>query len=129
VVTPLISFEVSSESQLCKVAYSQVMELWHHGNFMKCFLPLTLRMFLDIQITFPRTGGIIVQNLMVVSLAITHIVKFLKYASKINVIHEDTLIRLFLVSLEAGQKSWVKNCCSPKSISSLTFLIDEFLRQ
>jgi hypothetical protein len=35
------------------------------------------------------------------SSAITHVVKFLKYASKINVIHEDVLIRLFLVSLEA----------------------------
>jgi hypothetical protein len=56
-------------------------------------------------------------------------VKFLKYASEINVIHEDTLIRLFLVSLEARQKNWVKNCCSPRSISSLTIFIDEFLKQ
>jgi hypothetical protein len=42
------------------------------------------------------------------TLAITHIVRFLKYTSKINVIHEDVLIKLFLVSLEPRQKFWVR---------------------
>jgi hypothetical protein len=62
------------------------------------------------------------------SSAITHVVKFLKYTSKINVIHKDVLIRLFLISLEARQKNWVKHSCSPKSISSLAVFIEEFLK-
>jgi hypothetical protein len=60
------------------------------------------------------------------SLAITHVVKFLKYTSEINVIHEDVLIRFFLLSLEARQKNWVKHSLSPKSISSLTFSLKNF---
>jgi hypothetical protein len=62
------------------------------------------------------------------SSVITHVVKFLKYTSDINVIHEDVLIRLFLLSLEARQKNWVKHSCNPKSISSLAVFIEEFLK-
>jgi hypothetical protein len=58
------------------------------------------------------------------SSTITHVVKFLKYASKINVVHEDVLIRFFLVSLEARQNNWVKKSLSPKSIPSLTVFIE-----
>jgi hypothetical protein len=39
------------------------------------------------------------------SLAITHVVKFLKYTSEINVIHEDRLIWFFFLSLEVRQKN------------------------
>jgi hypothetical protein len=68
------------------------------------------------------------------SSAITHVVKFLKYTSEINVIHEDVLIRLFLSKiwhghLEARQKNWVKHSCSPKSISSIAMFIEEFLKR
>jgi hypothetical protein len=63
------------------------------------------------------------------SLAIDHVVKFLKYTFEINVIHEDLLIRFFLISLEGRQKNWVKHSLGPKSISSLTIFIEEFLKQ
>jgi len=57
-------------------------------------------------------------------LAITHVLKFLKYNLEINVIHEHVLIRLFLLSLEARQKNWVKHPYSPKSISSIAVFIE-----
>jgi hypothetical protein len=44
------------------------------------------------------------------------------------VIHEFMLLRLFLLSLEARKKNWVKNSCSLKSISSLVVFIEEFLK-
>jgi hypothetical protein len=56
-------------------------------------------------------------------------VNFLKYVSEINVTHQDVLIRLFLLSLETRQKNWVKHTLNPKSISSLTIFIEEFLKQ
>jgi hypothetical protein len=53
------------------------------------------------------------------SSTITQVVKFLKYTSKINVIHEYVLIRLFVLSLEEKKKDWVKHSCNPKSIFSI----------
>jgi hypothetical protein len=38
------------------------------------------------------------------SLNITYVVNFLKYISKIDVTHQDVLIRLFLLSLETRKK-------------------------
>lgn len=35
--------------------------------------------------------------------AINHVVTFLRYTSKINVIHDDALIKLFVYSLERDQ--------------------------
>jgi hypothetical protein len=52
------------------------------------------------------------------SQAIINIVSLLKYVSKLNVMHEDVLIKIFLVSLEGDQKIWVKNCSDPRTISS-----------
>jgi hypothetical protein len=63
------------------------------------------------------------------SLAITHVVNFLKYVSEIDVTHQDVLIRLFFLSLETRQKDWVKHTLNPKSISSLTIFIEEFLKR
>jgi hypothetical protein len=54
---------------------------------------------------------------------------FLKYFLKIDVMHQDVLIRLFFLSLETRQKEWVKHILSPKSISSLTKFIHKFLKR
>jgi hypothetical protein len=62
------------------------------------------------------------------SLVVTHVVNFLKYVSEINVTYQDVLIRLLLLSLETRQKNWVKHTLNPKSISSLTIFIEEFLK-
>jgi hypothetical protein len=44
------------------------------------------------------------------------------------VTQQGVLIRLYLVSLETRQNNWVKHTLYPKSISSLTVFIEEFLR-
>jgi hypothetical protein len=62
------------------------------------------------------------------SLAITHVVNLLRYVSEIDVTHQDVLIRLFFLSLETKRKGWVKHTLNPKSISSLTISIEEFLK-
>jgi hypothetical protein len=46
--------------------------------------------------------------------SVTHVVKFLKYISQINVIHDDVLIRLFLLYLEVIKNNWVKHSLNPK---------------
>jgi hypothetical protein len=44
------------------------------------------------------------------------------------VTHQDVLIRLFFLSMETRKKEWVKHTLNPKSISSLTIFIEEFLK-
>jgi hypothetical protein len=46
----------------------------------------------------------------------------------LSVQHEDVCLRLFLLSLGNEQRDWIKNSCKPRSISSLTILIREFLK-
>jgi hypothetical protein len=53
----------------------------------------------------------------------------MKYASSLNVLHEDVLMKIFVSSLESSQKDWLAHSCDPKSIPSSTKLIEEFLRQ
>jgi hypothetical protein len=53
------------------------------------------------------------------SLAITHVVNFLKLFSNIDVTHQDVLIRLFFLSLETRQTDWDRHTLNAKSISSL----------
>jgi hypothetical protein len=60
--------------------------------------------------------------------SISHVVNFLKYASKINVMHEDVLMRLLAYSLEGKQRDWVIHSCSPRSISSIVDFIEIFLK-
>jgi hypothetical protein len=52
----------------------------------------------------------------------------MKYASRLNVLHEDVLMKIFVSSLESSQKYWLAHSCDPKSIPSSTKLIEEFLR-
>jgi hypothetical protein len=52
----------------------------------------------------------------------------MKYASSLNVLHEDVLMKIFVSSLESSQRSWLAHSCKPKSIPSSTNLIEEFLR-
>jgi hypothetical protein len=54
---------------------------------------------------------------------------YMKYASSLNVLHEDVLMKIFVSSLESSQKDWLAHSCDPKSIPSSTKLIEEFLRQ
>jgi hypothetical protein len=53
----------------------------------------------------------------------------MKYASSLNVPHEDVLMKIFVSSLESSQKDWLAHSCGPKSIPSSTILIEEFVRQ
>jgi hypothetical protein len=62
------------------------------------------------------------------SFPIIHVMNFLKYVSEIDVTHQDVLIRLFFLSLETRQTDRVENTLKPKSISSLTIFIEEFLK-
>ena len=62
------------------------------------------------------------------SSAIAHVVKFSKYTSELNVIHEDVIMRLFMIPLEARQRNWVKHSCIPKSIPSMEVFILKFLK-
>jgi hypothetical protein len=58
------------------------------------------------------------------SLVVTHVVKFLKYVSNIDMMHQDVIIRLFFLSLETRQKNWAKCTLNPKRKSSLTIFIE-----
>jgi hypothetical protein len=60
--------------------------------------------------------------------ATQHVTSFLDFVSRLNVMHEDVLIRLFVYSLEGDPRTWIKSCCRPKEISSLTGLIQVFLK-
>jgi hypothetical protein len=39
------------------------------------------------------------------TLAVTHVVNYMKYASSLNVLHEDVLMKIFVSSLESSQRS------------------------
>jgi hypothetical protein len=62
------------------------------------------------------------------TLAVTHVVNYMKYASSLNVLHEDVLMKIFVSSLESSQRSWLAHSCNPRSIPSSTNLIEEFLK-
>jgi hypothetical protein len=38
-----------------------------------------------------------------------HVTSFLKFVSKLNIIHEDVFIKLFVYSLEGDPKTWIKH--------------------
>jgi hypothetical protein len=58
------------------------------------------------------------------SLTFTHVMNYMKYASSLNVLHEDVLMKIFMSSLESSQKDWFAHSCDPKSILSYTKLIE-----
>jgi hypothetical protein len=62
------------------------------------------------------------------SLAIPHIVNFLRYISDINVSHEDVMVRLFIYSFEMEQRDWVRYYGGPKSITSMALFFEIFLK-
>ena len=53
---------------------------------------------------------------------------YMKYASSLNVLHEDVLMNIFVSSLESSQRSCLAHSCDLKSIPSSTKLMEEFLR-
>lgn len=61
------------------------------------------------------------------SSTIDHIAKFIEYASEINLVHEDALMKLFINSLGIDQREWIIYSCGPGSISSIKVLIEKFL--
>ena len=58
------------------------------------------------------------------SSAFDHVARFATYTSKVDVVHQDVLIMLFIRSLQ-GHFSWLYNC-KPRSISSIEALFDNF---
>jgi len=62
------------------------------------------------------------------TLAVTHVVNYIRYALSINVLHENVLMKIFVSSLESSQSKWLAHSCDPKSIRSSTKLVEEFLR-
>jgi hypothetical protein len=63
------------------------------------------------------------------SLVIPHIENFLRYISEINVTLEDVMMRLFVYSFEKEQCDWVKHCGGPKSITSIDFFFELFMKR
>jgi len=57
-----------------------------------------------------------------------HISSFFKAITKLNIMHEDVLMKLFVFSLEGYSNTWIKHCCRPKKIYSLADLFKVFLK-
>jgi hypothetical protein len=62
------------------------------------------------------------------SSAIVHVVIFSKYTFEMDVIHDNVLVRLFILSLDVKQRDWVRHYCIPKRIPSMVFFLWEFLK-
>lgn len=62
------------------------------------------------------------------SLAIPHIENFLRNISKINVTHEDVMMKIFVYSFGMEQCNWVKHYGGPKSITSMNLFLKIFLK-
>jgi hypothetical protein len=60
--------------------------------------------------------------------AAQHIMSFMEYVVKLDVIHEDIWIILFFISLDGRQKAWVRNCIAPKTISSYADFLKIFFK-
>jgi hypothetical protein len=54
------------------------------------------------------------------TLVVTHVVNYMRYASSINVMHEDVLMKNFVSSLNSIQRKCLADLCDPKSIWSST---------
>jgi len=52
----------------------------------------------------------------------------MKYASSLNVLHEDVLLKIFASSVETSQRNLLAHSRDPKSIRFSTKLVEEFLR-
>jgi hypothetical protein len=52
----------------------------------------------------------------------------MKYASSMNVLHENVLMKFFVSSLETSQRNFLVHSCDPKIIWSSTNIVEEFLR-
>jgi hypothetical protein len=62
------------------------------------------------------------------TLVVTHVMNYMRYASSINVLHEDLLMKKFASSLESCQRKWFAHSRDPKIIWSSTKLVEEFLK-
>ena len=58
---------------------------------------------------------------------IDHITKLIEHASKMNVVHLDNLIELFIASIGYEHRGWLDSC-EPQSISSFVDLINKFMK-
>jgi hypothetical protein len=60
------------------------------------------------------------------TLAVTHAVNYMKYASSLNVLHEDVLMKIFVSSLETSQRNLLAHSCDPKVSNLLQSLLRNF---
>jgi hypothetical protein len=51
---------------------------------------------------------------------------YMKYASSLNILHEDVMMKILVSSLESSQKDCLAHSCNLKSIPSSTKIIEEF---
>jgi hypothetical protein len=49
------------------------------------------------------------------TLAVTHVVNYMKYASSLDVLHEDVLMNIFVSSLESSQRNFLAHSCNPRA--------------
>ena len=56
-----------------------------------------------------------------------HIIIFLEYLSKIKLGGEDSLIKLFILTLPSYLQDQFKSCCENRGISSFVHLINRFI--
>jgi hypothetical protein len=62
------------------------------------------------------------------ALLVTHVMNYMKYASRLNLFHEDVLMKKIVSSLESSQRISLAHSCDLKSIPYSTKIIEEFLR-
>jgi hypothetical protein len=55
-----------------------------------------------------------------------HIMPFVEYVVKLDVVHEDIRIILVFISLNGRQKAWVRNHIHPKTRSSCAYFLEYF---
>jgi hypothetical protein len=62
------------------------------------------------------------------TLTVTHVINYMKYASSLDVLHEDVLMKICVSPLESSKINLVAHSCNPKRICSSTKLIEEYLK-
>jgi len=60
------------------------------------------------------------------STAMDHIEKLTKHASEVNMVHLNSLMELFIASIEYKHWGW-PNSCEPERISSFNKLLNKFI--
>jgi hypothetical protein len=97
------------------------MEPWPHrnynGNSIRFIPSLMFNVFrpMEWRVNRPKFNGD-------PTLVVTH-VNYMKYASRLDVLHEDVLMKICVSSLESSQRNFLAHSCNMKSIPYSTKLI------